>query len=40
MNELVHHPLGLKDSEGNKVELLHDQKSLTWARLLGFGPST
>lgn len=38
MIELVHHPLGAKDSQGNKVELLHDSKSLTWARLPGFGP--
>ncbi len=40
MIELVHHPLGAKDSEGNQVELPHDPKSLTWARLAGFGPST
>jgi catechol 2,3-dioxygenase-like lactoylglutathione lyase family enzyme len=40
MIELVHHPLGVKDSAGNTVELLHDPKSLTWARLPGFGPST
>ena len=37
--ELVHHPLGVKDSAGNKVELHHDPGSLTWARLPGFGPS-
>ncbi len=37
--ELVQHPLGLKDSQGKKVELVHDPGSLTWARLPGFGPS-
>ena len=37
--ELVQHPLGLKDSQGNKVELVHDSNSLTWARLPGYGPS-
>ena len=39
MIELVHHPLGVKDSAGNKVELLHDPGSLTWTRRPGFGPS-
>lgn len=39
MIELVHHPLGAKDSAGNKVELLHDPGSLTWTRRPGFGPS-
>jgi hypothetical protein len=29
----------LKDSQGNKVELVHDSNSLTWARLPGYGPS-
>ena len=37
--ELVQHPLGLKDSQGKKVEVVHDPDSLTWARLPGFGPS-
>jgi catechol 2,3-dioxygenase-like lactoylglutathione lyase family enzyme len=39
MIELVHHPLGVQDSVGHKVELLHDPGSLTWTRLPGFGPS-
>ena len=39
MIELAHHPLGVQDSVGNKVELLHDPGSLTWTRLPGFGPS-
>ena len=38
--ELVCHPLGLKDSQGNQVEVVHDTNGLTWARLPGFGPST
>ena len=37
--ELVQHPLGLNDSKGEKVELVHDAHSLTWTRLSGFGPS-
>lgn len=40
MIELVHHPLGLKDAEGNEVELTHYPRSPVWARLPGFGPST
>jgi hypothetical protein len=39
MIELVQHPLGLKDSKGNKVELSHDPDGLEWARLPGYGPS-
>jgi len=39
MIELVHHPLGVQDSAGHKVELLHDPGSLTWTRLPGYGPS-
>ena len=38
--ELVQHPLGVKDSKGNEVELVHDAESLTWARLPGYGPAT
>ena len=38
--ELVQHPLGLKDSQGKQVELVHDSNSLTWARLPGYGPTT
>jgi len=40
MIELVQHPLGLKDSKGKKVELVHDSNSLTWARLSSYGPGT
>ena len=39
MIELVYHPLGVQDSAGHKVELLHDSGSLTWTRLPGYGPS-
>lgn len=38
--ELVQHPLGLKDSQGNPVPLVHDPHSLTWVRLPGYGPAT
>jgi catechol 2,3-dioxygenase-like lactoylglutathione lyase family enzyme len=38
--ELVHHPLGLKDSQGKVVALVHDPHSLTWARRPGYGPAT
>jgi catechol 2,3-dioxygenase-like lactoylglutathione lyase family enzyme len=37
--ELVHHPLGAEDSQGNKVELPHDSKSLKWRLRPGFGPT-
>ena len=40
MIELVQHPLGLKDSKGKKVEVVHDPNNLTWARHPGFGTST
>ena len=40
MIELVQHPMGLKDSKGEKVEVVHDPNNLTWARLPGFGPSS
>ena len=30
--ELVHHPLGLEDSAGAKVELAHDPSSMTWTK--------
>lgn len=40
MIELVQHPLGLNDSKGQKVELVNDPNSLTWARLPGYGPTT
>ena len=32
MIEMVHHPLGLEDSKGTKVELRHDPDSLTWTK--------
>lgn len=38
--ELVQHPLGLKDSQGKQVDLLHDPNSLAWTRLPGYGPTT
>ncbi len=39
MIELVQHPLGLKDSKGKKVEVVHDPNNLTWARHPGYGPA-
>jgi catechol 2,3-dioxygenase-like lactoylglutathione lyase family enzyme len=39
MIELVHHPLGVEDSAGNKVDLVHDAKSLKWTMRPGYGPS-
>lgn len=30
--ELLYHPLGLEDSAGKKVELVHDPDSLTWSK--------
>ena len=39
MIELVHHPLGVEDSEGKKVEFPHDPKSLKWSLRPGFGPA-
>ena len=38
MIELVHHPLGVEDSDGNKVTMVHDPKSLKWTMRPGFGP--
>jgi catechol 2,3-dioxygenase-like lactoylglutathione lyase family enzyme len=38
--ELVQHPLGLQDSQGKAVVLVHDPSSLTWTRLPGYGPAT
>jgi len=34
--ELVYHPLGLQDSEGNKVKAAHDAAGLRWTQLSGF----
>jgi len=36
MIELVHHPLGLEDSNGRAVEVAHDAQALRWAQLPGF----
>jgi catechol 2,3-dioxygenase-like lactoylglutathione lyase family enzyme len=36
MIELVHHPLGLEDSRGSKVEVLHDAEGLRWTQIPGF----
>ena len=36
MIELVYHPLGLKDSQGNKVGLLQDEKNLRWTQIADF----
>ncbi len=30
--ELVHHPLGIADSQGNKVEIAHDSNSMKWVK--------
>ena len=34
--ELVHHPLGLEDSQGRKMEGSHDAPGLRWTQLPGF----
>ena len=39
MIELVQHPLGLRDSKGETIEVAHDPKGLRWAQLAGFGPT-
>ena len=36
MIELVCHPLGLQDAEGNQVEVAHDAPGLRWRQLSGF----
>jgi len=33
--ELVHHPLGLEDSQGRKVAVAYDPKGLRWVQLPG-----
>ena len=38
--ELLHHPLGLEDSKGSKVELVHDSNSLAWTRRPEFDPTS
>ena len=40
MIELVQHPLGLRDSKGDTVDVAHDPKGMTWARKSGYGPGT
>ena len=30
--ELLYHPLGVEDSAGKRVELVHDPDSLTWSK--------
>ena len=30
--ELVHHPLGIADSQGNQVEIAHDSNSMKWVK--------
>jgi len=37
--ELVYHPLGLEDAEGNKVGLVDNSKGLRWKQIAGFGTS-
>ena len=39
MIELVQHPLGLRDSRGETVEVVHDSEGLRWAQSPGFGPA-
>ena len=36
MIELVCHPLGRQDAEGNQVEVAHDAPGLRWRQLPGF----
>jgi hypothetical protein len=36
MIELVYHPLGLEDSQGEKVEVVHDPQALRWTQKPGF----
>jgi catechol 2,3-dioxygenase-like lactoylglutathione lyase family enzyme len=39
MIELVQHPLGLRDSKGETVEVTHDSNGMRWAQRSGFGPT-
>ncbi len=39
MIELVQHPLGLRNSKGETVDVAHDPKGLRWAQRSGFGPT-
>jgi catechol 2,3-dioxygenase-like lactoylglutathione lyase family enzyme len=36
MIELVYHPLGLENSQGSKVEVMHDPQGLRWTQIPGF----
>ena len=40
MIELVQHPLGLRDSKGETVEVTHDPNGMMWAKRPGFGPTS
>ena len=37
--EMVHHPLGIEDSVGKKVDLHYDADSLTWTKRPEFDPA-
>ena len=39
MIELVQHPLGLRNSRGETVEVQHDPGGMRWAQRPGFGPT-
>ena len=39
MIELVQHPLGLRNSKGESVEVTHDPEGMRWAQRAGFGPT-
>ena len=39
MIELVQHPLGLRNSKGEAVEVAHDSDGMRWAQRSGFGPT-
>ena len=40
MIELVQHPMGLKNSKGETVEVAHDPHGMRWAQRTGFGPTS
>ena len=39
MIELVQHPLGLRNSRGETVDVAHDPEGMRWAQRAGFGPT-
>ncbi len=39
MIELVQHPLGLRNSKSETVEVPHDPKGMRWAQQPDFGPT-